>query len=72
MAFTAFDDGKEWILDPTYGELRFRASEWGVYPNSTTYWHPAIILESHICSREELGLDKDGTNSKFLPINARS
>ena len=30
VAFTAFDDVEEPILDPTIGELTFKAYEWGV------------------------------------------
>ena len=36
VAFTAFDNELEPILDPTYGELSFKAYEWGV-ENGTTF-----------------------------------
>ena len=30
IAFTAYDDDREYLLDKSYGEIVFRAYEWGI------------------------------------------
>ena len=72
MAFTSFDSSEEWQLDPTIGELRFRATEWGFDENGQPYWNNALILDSHVCTQEELGLGEDRKNAKFMPVAERS
>ena len=68
-AFTRYDDEKEWILDPSYGELLFNSYTWGP-ENDGSYFTERKKLESHICTREELGLGDDKSNSLFLPLHA--
>ena len=65
IAFTAYDNEKEDILDPSYGSLTFTTYEWGLDENGDTFIKFDEI-PSHVCSREELGLE--GDNSSFMPI----
>ena len=71
-AFTAYDSETEPILDPRVGTLEFKAYEWGIVEGTTDeYFVSRKTIPSHICTREELGLD--GSNgSTFLPINDES
>ena len=57
-AFTAYDNEEERTLDPSYGELVFEVTEWGNYPNGT-YFYNERRIETHECTRTELGLDQD-------------
>ena len=66
VAFTGFDDIQEWDLDPSVGELQFRASEWGNNPDGSFYWDHKV-LKSHKCSDEELGLAPDRKGARFMP-----
>ena len=62
VGLTSFDDNTEWELDPSYGELRFRASTWGQSEDGSIWWdmgHP----EHHNCSKTELGLDSSASAS---------
>ena len=64
MAFTAYDDVEEPILDPSYGKIVFNSYSWG---QSEETQSGRIRIESHACTREELGLD-DEKSGKFYPI----
>ena len=57
-AFSAYDNQRERILDPSYGELVFMASDWRLEADGTTTLNRKI-LESHPCTRAELGLEED-------------
>ena len=70
--FTAYDNDPEPVLTPDYGELVFRYGKWGQYANGTFY-DIEEVLETHYCTPEELGLNKDSSDhsarsSRFLPI----
>ena len=67
VAFTAYDSNPEPILDPTYGEIIFNHYEWGPQPDGS-YMTERRRINSHTCSREELGLDGDPDKAKFLPV----
>ncbi len=54
-AFTAYDDNVDPIDDPTVGEVVFNHHKWGRYDNGTVYFGRHRI-NSHRCTREELGL----------------
>lgn len=69
VAFTAYDQEQEWILDPTYGSLIFNSYSWGPKEDGG-YSTERIRLKEHICQRDELGLG-DG-DAKFLPLNDES
>ena len=58
VAFTAYDTETEPILDDSYGRLIFNAVEWGPNPDGT-YYSRRTELETHTCSREELGITDD-------------
>ena len=68
VAFTAYDNEENWSLDNSYGELVFVAQEWadkqdGSIESSTKR------INSHVCSRDELGLNRSGqTKPSFLPV----
>ena len=63
VAFTAYDDEKEWILDPSYGKLVFNEVKWGERNGSVFF--ERVKLKEHRCTREELGLvDGDGEEAK--------
>ena len=64
VAFTAFDDVEEPILDPTIGELTFKAFEWGA-EDGTPVVKQDKIESQHRCTRAELGL-ADDENAKFF------
>ena len=67
MAFTAYDNEIEPILDASYGRIVFNEYTWGGLDENGNFL-PAVVkeIESHTCSREELGLE--GKNSAFQPI----
>ena len=65
VGLTAYDSETEYILDKSIGELNFMAYEWGEDENKELYVRKTII-PSHICSKEELGLE--GDNSSFFPL----
>lgn len=64
---TAFDDNPEPILDPTYGELVIRYEKWGTKPNGIVY-DEVEVLETHVCTDEELGLIDGEKQLRFFPI----
>ena len=68
VGLTAYDNEKEWILDPTYGELIIQRRGW-VTKADGTFGKFSIPMETHVCTREELGLDEDRSQAKFMPIN---
>ena len=57
-AFTAYDGERSWILDDSYGELVFNRRAWGYKPDGN-FFSVRERLNSHVCSRKELGLDID-------------
>ena len=59
IAFTAFDNIEEPILDPSLGKVIFNSFTWGEYANGT-FFTTREEIESHTCSREELGLVEGG------------
>ena len=67
VAFTSYDSETEWILDPSYGQLVFNSYSWGPNPDGS-YFTERKKLESHVCTREELGLE-DPTKSRFLELH---
>ena len=58
VALTGFDNEQESVLDPSIAELKFIANEWNIYEDGESgFDHSAKTpIESHPCSREELGL----------------
>jgi len=59
------------ILDPMIGELRFRSYEWG-YDDQGDIFEKFTNFPTHVCSREELGLEGDPEKHKFMPTQPRS
>lgn len=71
VAFTAYDDETEWILDPSYGTLEYKTYWWGEQEDGTYGVGKDLKKTRHICTREELGLD-DLKNARFMPIHPKS
>ena len=69
VAFTAYDNERENILDPSIADLGFYASKWGVDENGEFFFFDEKI-ETHTCSKEELGLE--GNDPNFFPIEEKS
>jgi len=65
--FTEYDSNPEPILDPTIGEVVFNHYRWGPEPDGT-YISERKRIQSHPCSREELGLEEDRSNAMFMPV----
>ena len=70
VAFTSYGNEKEYELLEKYGSLRFRGDQWGLNPDGSVYRNNTIF-DSHICTREELGLDEDRTDATFMPHQDR-
>ena len=66
-AFTAYNGNTEWSLDPSYGELVIKHYAWGEREDGS-YFAYRDPRPTHVCSREELGLEEDKTNAKFFPM----
>ena len=67
-AFTAYDSETENILDPSYGELVFNHYFWGTNADGVYESGRKRIQSQHTCTREELGLEDDLSESKFMPL----
>lgn len=67
VGFSPYDSSTEPLLEKKYGEFKFMRSSWGKDENDKVYWRNEEI-PSHICTREELGLDPSENGSNFLPI----
>ena len=65
LAFTAYDDETEVILDDTYGEIVFNVVTWGDKEDGEVFYKRER-LDHHRCTPEELGTQKG--NAKFLPM----
>ena len=68
VAFTAYDSEPEPILDESYGRLVFNSYEWGPKADGS-YFTRREELQTHVCSHEELGLNEDRSNAKFMPLH---
>jgi hypothetical protein len=56
FAITAYDDEQESIEDPSYGEIKAYYKTWGLIEGQSTNFEE---LPSRICTRAELGLEKE-------------
>jgi len=72
VAFSAYDDNTEPILEESLGRVVFSKWHWGARENGTTFSSKEEI-PSQYCSREELGLEnaKDDQPNVFYPIAKR-
>lgn len=66
FAFSGYDNIEEDILDPSYGSLVFTTYEWGEDAEGVPFLK-YVELESHTCSKAELGLEGEEA-SHFFPI----
>ena len=77
IAFSAYDSSREYQLPPEYGEIAVNHLSWGPDPNGG-YYLIRERLDTHICTREELGLVEGGVESAssveraaFFPIKKK-
>ena len=70
VAFTAYDNEEEWILDPKYGTLRFLEYSWGVGKDGKFFLN-RLPLETKVCTAEQMGLTGDSSKAEFLPLNKK-
>ena len=69
FAFTAYDSNPNPILNETIGNIQFNHYKWGVDEATGAYGTGRQKVESqHDCTSEELGIDGNPANAKFLPI----
>ena len=64
FAFTAYDSETENILLPEYGKISFNRYSWGVR-ESGEYFVTVDEIQSHTCTREELGLNPEIESSFY-------
>ena len=64
VGFTAYALNNKEVFDESIGTLEFKAYEWGTDESGKKFvrFDP---IESHFCSKEELGLE--GNSSNFMP-----
>ena len=67
FAFTAYDDNPEPILNERIGRMQFNHFTWGAGDDGVFRVERSPI-ESHACTKEELGLEGDPTKATFLPV----
>ena len=70
MGMTNFFDPDMPDFDKSYGELYFSRFGFGVDENGQNFFINER-LESHRCTREELGLES-GPKTKFMPLSETS
>ena len=68
VALTAWDSVKENILTPDIGRIVFREYRWG-YDADGQYFVSQDYLPTHICTKEELGIDQESDSSSFYPLS---
>ena len=47
-------------------------SEWGYKEDGVAYWRQTPLNSTHVCTREELGLEDDRSNARFMPLDKRA
>ena len=58
VAFTEFNNNREWELDPSYGTLVFNSYEWGIRPDGEVFTERKR-LPSHVCTQDEFGFERE-------------
>ena len=67
VAFTAFDNSREYQLDKSIGEIVFVSYEWGEDKETGKVFTKREHIPSYICSKEELGIVKS-SEGRFYPM----
>ena len=67
IALTRYDSETEPFDDPTIGHIQFNHFKWGTNPDGTLF-SGRYPIRSHMCTREELGLDGDKSKARFYPV----
>ena len=65
VAFSGWNNKREYEIDKSIGEVVFKAYEWG-NDNDGNFFVTQKIIPSHVCTKEELGLE--GDSSSFFPL----
>ena len=70
FGLTAFDGDEEPIDDPKYGRIFARYQYWGFegFENGVKFQE----IETHRCTEEELGVDKNHDNQHFFEIEEKN
>ena len=68
VGLTAYDGGLGPTLDPSIGTIEYKAYEWGVNEENGEYYSTFSTIESHYCTKEEIGLE--GDSSHFMAQSA--
>ncbi len=71
VALTAYDDRVEPYDDPTYGEIIFNHFTWGLEDENGDAFSRRVKLNTHYCTREELGLAPQRKGARFFETNER-
>ena len=67
VAFTGWNNNREYELDKSIGEFIFINYEWG-YDEDGTFFLKRDRIPSHVCTKEELGLE--GDSASFFPVSS--
>ena len=65
VAFSGYNNKREYELDKSIGEIVYISYEWGYDEDGNTFLKRERI-PSHVCTKEELGLEGDSSN--FYPL----
>ena len=65
VAFTGYNNNREYEIDKSIGEVVYTAYEWG-YDEDGNSFLSRDRIPSHVCTKEELGLE--GDSSYFYPV----
>ena len=69
MAVVLYGAGADKRWDESIGRIQFHTFEWGIDEDGNQF-EKDVYPTSHICSKEELGLE--GDNSDFMPAQEYS
>ena len=58
VAYTGWNNVREYEIDKSIGEVVFLEFAWGNYEDGT-FWSHRNEIPSHVCTKEELGLEGD-------------
>lgn len=72
IAFTSYNNDREYELPKEYGELIFNSFSWGLRENGEVFTE-RLPLEHHECTREELSFyehdeDREHSHNDFFPV----
>ena len=72
VGYTGFDSEINWSLDPRYGEIVVNSYSWGYDDVDGKPYTKRVPIQTHNCTREELGLEGDPSKSRFHKVDEAS